>query len=428
MSLILDALRKARTMMTKKSKSSHPPKNKKGWGTKMKQLLSWNWWTGKQSSVGAVQTPSTGGTPPNLPTLPDNNPNPEGESTSWLVIVTLVVFLVLITTAQAMQYFGDVNNLVRITFYLEIVYVLLSLKSVGPTELGALLLFGKPLIEVGSGLILVPFGFFSLVTETALTMQDQFPGDPEKVQKTSSDELEPGKVFPIRATHAAAKQKSDDAIDIRMTTEVSVISREKIMRGYFITFLITIGSTKEMRRQIRDTVEGAIKKEFAQRTPAETLADLSKIDEVLKKAVKDLTESWGIEVINVQIIDIDLGKTVNEALRNVTAARLAKQKTITDSEAERTKITNVGIGTADAKKRLLEAEATGRRLSLEAEAIGTTKLAEIAKTSEGQIVLWLEAIRAGFEKANHTIIPGGDFFSAVANISTLMDKTKGVTK
>ena len=183
-----------------------------------------------------------------------------------------------------------------------------------------------------------------------------------------------------------------------------------------------------MRRQIRDTVEGAIKKEFAQRTPAETLADLSKIDEVLKKAVKDLTESWGIEVINVQIIDIDLGKTVNEALRNVTAARLAKQKTITDSEAERTKITNVGIGTADAKKRLLEAEATGRRLSLEAEAIGTTKLAEIAKTSEGQIVLWLEAIRAGFEKANHTIIPGGDFFSAVANISTLMDKTKGVTK
>ncbi len=302
------------------------------------------------------------------------------------------------------------NDLVQITFYAEVIYLLLSLKSVGPTELGALLLFGKPTTEVGSGLVMVPLGLFSLITETALTMQDQFPGNPEDVQKTDSDMLEKGKVFPIRATHAKAKKKTDDAIDNRITTEVSVISREKIKRGKFITFLTTIGSTEEMRKQIRDTVEGGVKREFARRTPAKTLQDLDVINALLKADIKRLTKKWGIEIVDVQLVDIDLGKKINKALRDVPAALLAKQKTITDKEAEGEGLRLVGEGTAKT-----------RELFLKAEAIGAKALSEITKTEEGKVALWIETMGKGVEKANDSIIPGTELCTAVGGLKELME-------
>ena len=40
--------------------------------------------------------------------------------------------------------------------------------------------FGKPINEVESGLVFVPMGICSLVKETALIIQEQYPDDPRK--------------------------------------------------------------------------------------------------------------------------------------------------------------------------------------------------------------------------------------------------------
>jgi len=63
------------------------------------------------------------------------------------------------------------------TFLAQILYTLISLRMVGPTELGALLLFGKPICEVSSGLVFVPFGISQLKKETRLTIQDELPSE-----------------------------------------------------------------------------------------------------------------------------------------------------------------------------------------------------------------------------------------------------------
>jgi len=333
------------------------------------------------------------------------------------------VLLVLTPIITALTV-GSWERWTKIVFFIEILYFIASLRTVGPKDLGAILLFGKPLEEVGSGLQFVPLGISSLVTETALTIQNQYPAEPEKVDKTDTDTLAPGKVFPMRVTHAAPEKSSGDPIDERMTTEVSAIARFKVKRGEFICFLTTIGSISELERTIRDTVEGGIKKEFAKRTPSRTLAELTDIDKILKDKVTELTEHWGVEISDVQIVDVDLGKTVNKALRDLPAARRARQVAFEKAEADKVTAIKVGEGAAAAKLADLTSVAEGARMLLEAQAVGTAKLAGIAKLPEGQVVLWLDTMRAGFEKSNHTIIPGGELFTAMSGVSALLQKAK----
>ncbi len=344
--------------------------------------------------------------------------NPRAKIWFWMSIT----YIALLVLAFIGQYSFAKHHLVKIVFYAEIIYTILSLKSVDLTELGALVFFGKPLAELSPGLVPVPWGLFTLVKESALVRQDQIPAAPEDVDKTNTDVIEiPGKYFPIRATTKGV-ENSKDPMDKQVTVEVSALLRYRPQRNEFIQFLTNIRTMNEASRQIRDTAESEIKVQFAKRTPKEILAELQVINDALRARIEVLTTTWGIEVLDTNIVDVDLGLTVNQSLRNVPAALLKKQATITDSEGQQQSLTNIGAGTANAKKALLLAEAAGREAYLLAEAIGTAKLAEISKTDEGKIVLWLDTIRAGFEKSNHTIIPGGEFFSSIASISEILKK------
>lgn len=316
---------------------------------------------------------------------------------------------------------------VKSIFYILLAYIIFSVKVVRPEELGAILFLGKPLVEVGPGPHIIPFGFYSLIKETALVVQEQYPGEPETIDRTESDIVAPGKVFPMRVT-TGASDNPKDALDHRVTAEITAIARKRIKRGSFIKFLTTIGTMEEANRQIRDTVESVIKIEFPKRSPKNILLELNDINEELEKAVIKLTESWGIEVKDISLIDIDLGKKVNKALRDIPAAVLEKQAVIEKAHGERVRLTQEGLGTADAELALLTARAKGEKLILAAKAIGTKKLAEATNTPEGQIVLWLQTMQAGFEKANHTIIPSGELFSAMAGVNAILEKTKGGSK
>ncbi len=336
----------------------------------------------------------------------------------WIALVVIIGIIIIV---------GSITGHFKISVYIAVFYSILSIQKLRATEIGAILFFGYPCVEVRPGPVPVPFGLFSIVKETSLVRQDEIPGDPEKIDKTDTDTLAPGKVFPIRVTHRA-NQSPQNAIDDRMTTEVRALVRYRVEKGQFIRFFQTIETLKEARRQMRDTLESEIKKQFAARTPSETLEDLGSVETKLKERLELLTDSWGIEIIDAQITDIDLGKKVNQSLRDVPAATLQKAATKISSEGKKIELINLGEGTAKARKELLMAEAAGRQALLEAEAIGTAKLAAIAQTPEGQVTLWLDTIRAGFEKSNHTIIPGGEFFSSIASISELLEKVRKVSK
>lgn len=343
----------------------------------------------------------------------------------WIVVISLccIIFGIeyFLLSKINTKIFGAELNYGWALFFGQLFYLIISLKQIGPTELGAVLFFGKPIKEVEPGLVFVPFGVCSLITENALIIQEQYPDDPEKVWKSDSDKMPLNGNFvpPIRITHKAGTDEESkiDPLHKRMTTEVSIIVRYKIKKGQYITFLQTIGDTKEARRQIRDTVVATARKEFAQKTPATTLAEWEQMDKKLKEDTEKLVKLWGVEVDDVRMEDIDLGKTVNISLRDVPDSILKKDVTKTNAEAKEYELTHIGMGTAEARRIFLEAEATGYQ-----------KIAKELGITEGAFILAMESAKMALEKSQYSIISGSDgmkdIFSMASAIQSLLPKIK----
>src|SRR3989344_8486039 len=78
-------------------------------------------------------------------------------------------------------------------FLFQLFYLLISFRIVGPTELGAILFFGKPVKEVSSGLNFVPFLVCRLVKNTRNIIEIELPTRPELIFRS---ELEKEEVVP----------------------------------------------------------------------------------------------------------------------------------------------------------------------------------------------------------------------------------------
>lgn len=307
-------------------------------------------------------------------------------------------------------------------FFAQILYTIFSFQIVGPTEMGAKLFLGKPFQEVSSGLVFAPLGIISVAKATRLVIEEQYPDEPENVWKGDMEKIPTGKMPPLRVTHAQPKKLTDDPIHKRMTTEVSIIVRYRIEN--FIQFLTTIGDVEQARRQIRDIVVATAREELAKMTPAETLEQWGAINETLRKAVEDLvhgaaglSKPWGAHVENVRMEEVDLGKTVNEGLRNVPRADLDKKVTITIAEGESKKKELEGIGDAKALEVLLLAKSVGYK-----------KIADALGIDEGSLILKVETAREALEKSKYSLVAGSggmaDIFNTVAAIQNVLPKLK----
>lgn len=299
---------------------------------------------------------------------------------------------------------------------LEIIYTVLSFKTVGPTEKGIFLLFSDPLYELKPGLVFVPFGICEAKKMPGVQIQIQIPADPEFVDKSGDDskKIPEGMVKPIRATTSSfeslpkelqeeIKDFKDDPLNGRMTVEISMAIR------YFIKdpvkMLKNIGNIKEIEKQIRDTAEAVIKSEIGKKTPYLIIRDLKSLNDTLDNRINDLVginedgsekeNAWGIDVTDAQIVDVDLGKKVNESLRDARAALLNRKTTITNSEAEKTKLENIGLGNAAAKEAANKVEINFLK-----------KQAKIAETEGGKISIAMDIAGTALEKAKITYFPG----------------------
>lgn len=375
---------------------------------------------------------------------------------TWLALVYAVLFVVAIVLIIGKVSLDSANlwNWGWMIISIQIVYLVLSFKTVGPEEKAALLLFGRPLYEVCSGLVFVPWLICVLRKESRLTIQIQIPGEPEEVDKSGDDEkgVAVGKVLPIRATTGSYETVkagplfsgdpslvADDPLSQRMTLEPSAQIRFKIKD--IIKFIRTIGSVSQAKRQLRDTAEGVIKGEFAKRTPALIIAHWTEINAVLKteigKLVKDDTttpgrdedEGWGVEIETAQMLDADISRKVNIALSQVTEAKILRVKTVTVAKAAKEAKLQEAEGNRVFKTKEGQALADAREFMLLAEAIGTAKLAKLAKTPEGQIALLSQQTREMFKEADFSVIPGdsGGLFGTIAAIQEVLRKIHSKT-
>ena len=258
----------------------------------------------------------------------------------------------------------DLGAVVLIILFL---YILASLRIIGPRELGAILLFGRPVINVGSGLVFVPLGFCSLSIETKLVIQMELPADPENIfrAKEGDSTIPEGKFPPIRITFgeidevkikAVPGQDSVETFEIspktdeqirqernnnnkqrkgeteeeedplaseRLTEEVVPVIRFLIID--YAQFLGSIGSREEAKRQVQDTVVGTLTLEFAKVTIGTALRNLSVYNKRLTDEIRGITRGWGIEFRSATIKSVNLSRGLNQNIQSVVEARFKRR-------------------------------------------------------------------------------------------------------
>ena len=288
-------------------------------------------------------------------------------------------------------------------------YIAASLRIVGPTELGCILRFGKPLKNVSSGLVFAPLWIFTLETETKLVIQDELPTEPDKIYRGSERYPEGSTVPPelaalgfrppIRVTFSGRNEAvstaegidENDPYDRRLTEEVVPVIRWEI-HDYKV-FLQTIGLVAEARRQMEDTCVGTFNEILTKVSPAVALLHLDdySVNE-LKPRIDALVDGWGIDVKSAKIKMIRFSKTLNAAVQNVVVQ-------------ERNKVA-----------KILEGEGQGgkEKAILDGRTAGLTKMREDLKV-DGSTVLGAETARAiageGDKSSQRTIIAGSGGFA-----------------
>ncbi|MCH7529518.1 hypothetical protein IIB50_00090, partial [Patescibacteria group bacterium] len=254
-----------------------------------------------------------------------------------------------------------------------------------------------------SGLAFIPFGFFRLSEETRLVIQDELHANPDEVS------------LPIKIPFGFPEEGSDDPLDVRIIAEVAIIVRWRISK--FITFLTTIGSRKEARRQMQDSAVAMLTSEFAKITPAVALKNLTSYNNDLKKEIGKRVRLWGVYMENAQIKAINFPDELRNAIQLVPMATAEARATIIGAEAEKEKLRLLGEGSGQAEKAILEGRTAGFKDMAEE--------LDIRSSS----ILGAETARAITENPGQkTIIPGSSGFSNLVSIAAVMGEVFSETK
>jgi regulator of protease activity HflC (stomatin/prohibitin superfamily) len=339
-----------------------------------------------------------------------------------VVSVYLILFLCeyFVLSNHSYKIFDSKYNIGLVVFLLQVLYTIDSLKSIGPTELGALLVFGRPVKELRSGLVFIPTGICSLKTETRLVVQDELPADPEKIFRPKEDESEikipKGFKPPIRITFAYRKGEDSDPLNNRITAEVVPVIRWKIID--YLKFLAKIGSKEEARRQMEDAAVENLLENLAKITPSDALKNLEKPNKELKKALEMAVEDWGIELRGAKIKSINFNRELNEAITEIPKADLKREATILTAKGEKKKRELEGKGAGAAEKAVL----SGRTK-------GLVDMAEKLGVKPELVLSALTAQSITDSESNKVIIAGSKGFADIAAMAGAIGETvKGETK
>ncbi|MEK9154539.1 MAG: SPFH domain-containing protein [Patescibacteria group bacterium] len=321
-------------------------------------------------------------------------------------------------------------------FLAQLFYLIASLRMVGPTELGARLFFGKPLSEISSGLVFIPFGICELKTETRLTIQDEIPGPPERIWREKKGEeggeVPLGYVPPIRIPFGFPRSAKDlkdlsiktpggdgkhldappenDALNIRITAEVVPVIRWRI--SDYLKFLTTIGSREEARRQLEDCAVGSLIREFAKIAPAVALANLGTYSFNLGKEIEERIKGWGIELVSSQIKMIQFHRDLNEAISKVSQAKLEAEALIASAEARKKEEHLLGEGKGAAEKAVLDGRTEGLRNMIKALEV------------PAQVIIGAETARKITENPGQkTIVAGSAGFADLMAIGSVLGES-----
>lgn len=337
-------------------------------------------------------------------------------------VFSAFAFMSIVLMISNVRIFADNKNeggvlLGAVMLGLEMAYLVFSFGTIGVDEVAAKFCFGAPAGNLAPGLYFAPPGIMSVKRAQGTQFQDELPGEPSQIfRKDDKEVVPPGMFPPIRVKFGMPKKDDseelkDDPYNVPMTAEVVPVVSWKITDA--TAFFTNYQDVEAFRRILEDKAVEVFGNEFSGVTPAKALKTLSATSTNLQNKILEETAGTGVEVIDAFVKPFIFSHDLNTSVVNVSIARQDAQSVRIKAAGEKDRLREEGIGKAEARK-----------LMLEAEAVGVSKLAEISKTPEGQMTLWMETMAKAFANAQYSIVPGSELFTAFAGISEAMKKIK----
>lgn len=362
------------------------------------------------------------GTPDPRPEKVAANPN-LFKKIRYGVLITYGVLILLGLLTWWVQIIPGLNiglPLILVPF----IHFAFSWRIINQDEWGAFFFWERPLVTGEPGPHFLPRGLVQMRTAPRKRKQFQAPGEPEQVFRGDDKvPLPDGMVRPIRITTRAPKEGETGHLDVQMTASWSFYVQYQIL-DLFRFFSIVV-SFENAEKLMRDTGEAVLNEFASKHTMNGMIENLPEINKVLDNRIRDLVNSWGMEVYEARALAPDLSHSLSEELRNIASTRAIAEQTRERAAAERVRLEEEGLGAAAALAARLEAEAEGREQFLTAEAGGleakmnrlgvsgadvlAAEVASDALASADSIIVGADGIRdlAGMAVAAKHVLGGG---------------------
>ncbi len=306
-------------------------------------------------------------------------------------------------------------------------YALLSLRLIDTDERGAITVLNLPIFVSPPGPAVVLFLLGEVVRVPQTGIQREFPNDPEKTFKGKDDEpLPTGMDRPIRITTGGPLPKAEyengehkgagPHLNFQMSVEQNAAVRWRIQEAF--TFLVRMDGKSvddkiaDVNRQIADGIVKVLTREYAKRPVGLVIHDHDKISDALIRELNELTESWGIHILQVLLKAPDITREVNLKLSGIVEASAEADATTRKAEGTRQKNRLERTGQGEGEKGFIEAVGQG------------TKTAAADMQMDGREVFALTAAERIIGDNDKFVFGADGLTQAVASGMTLADSFK----
>jgi regulator of protease activity HflC (stomatin/prohibitin superfamily) len=350
------------------------------------------------------------------------------------IFLTALIYLNCVIAAvilRELNFLGNIMNWPLSAAYLIAIHIGLSVRRVGPREIGMKEFFGEIIQNLGSGLTFAPWGISSVVKSPKTLIHCYIgqeldrSGTPVKPRATATEVVLASNA-PFRVTFASydnavwtivgedgkteteapdagkfsnEKTAKGDPLNHRLTTDPQVAVWFRIEDPK--RFYQTVGDLEHGFALIEKAVVATLSEYCARRTPSFVLAHLANAVRAITKRVEALIGDpdipnlekgvvrWGIDLMEIRIPSLGIDYGINKAMVEARKASYNKRA------AEET-----GRGEAIALQANLEAQAAGTRARLEAEAAGLKAKTDALNSETGRLLARLEALVDAFKHGN----------------------------
>jgi regulator of protease activity HflC (stomatin/prohibitin superfamily) len=335
----------------------------------------------------------------------------------WLFLSLTVLWLLMLIAALIWSSFnwtapetdGFTIPAGKMVAGLAVAWLVFSVRALQTDEIGAVTLFGLPLIKVGRGPKVIIAGLLQLERFTSKVRQNQFPAEPELIQKTDDSEplrmvqftypdgtiVERMTVRPLRITTRSPYTENDPGyarykghiLNVQMVVEFTFWVRWIIVDPF--QFMISGGGDDNIAlQQLRDAGESYLNQEVVKRIPAELIDEFTGLEQGLSDHIKAkiTAAAWGIEVVEVGLTAPDLSHALSASMRDIAMANATAQKKLIDAKADASVTVVSGNAAAEVIERTGAAQGVAREKLLVGEARGINRSAKLIGVPAEQVL------------------------------------------